>query len=291
MTSSPLAARQFYLYTNVLRLLSPRALNSLRWASFANLENTKLGWAGTFSNSRYEVSAVSDTAFALSDMSHGGLKSRKLFRPQGTLWALFLHAWEIARPRSNYIFSTHREFRLMFLSSTPEKFADSLVSAEKYFLRWVDSYNLLYNMLHAASSIQLLSNKSFIEESLVFNWQHSVKNYKLFKFVQPFFMFKDAVHGAAIHTSIFAIFLQKLDFAIVVDVKNHFKLLRYLQRYSLYTIGLVPTNYSPWIVSYPVPYFSDSSLSQLYFLKWVLHINSCALAARHAESAKLWSLL
>ena len=100
-------------------------------------------------------------------------------------------------------------------------------------------------MLYGASNVQLLSNKSFVEESLVFNWHYSIKNYKLFKFIQPFFIFKDAVHGAIVHTSVFVMFLQRLDFAVVVDLNNHFKLLRYLQRYSLYTVGLVPTNYSP----------------------------------------------
>lgn len=145
-------------------------------------------------------------------------------------------------------------------------------------------------MLYGASNVQLLSNKSFVEESLVFNWHYSIKNYKLFKFIQPFFIFKDAVHGAIVHTSVFVMFLQRLDFAVVVDLNNHFKLLRYLQRYSLYTVGLVPTNYSPWVVSYPIPYFSDSSLSQLYFLKWVLHIDSSVRSAKHLETLTLWRL-
>jgi hypothetical protein len=133
----------------------------------------------------------------------------------------------------------------MFLSHSTDKSSASVVSARKYFARWVDSYNLLFNIFYSDASIQMLSNKLFMEESLVFNWQYSARNYKMFKFTQPYFMFKDFPHGGFIHSAVFSIFLQNIDLGIIVDMNNHKVFRGYLQRYGLYIVGLVPVSYSP----------------------------------------------
>jgi len=90
-----------------------------------------------------------------------------------------------------------------------------------------------------------MSNKLFIEEAMVFNWHFSSRNYKLFKYVQPTFIFKDLTHGGSIHTTMVALFVQNLDLSIFVDVKNHQKLLVYLNKSSLYSVGLIPAHSSP----------------------------------------------
>jgi hypothetical protein len=77
------------------------------------------------------------------------------------------------------------------------------------------------------------------------------------------------------------ILLQDLDFAIVVDLKSHGRILTYLKKKGLYMVGLVPVTYSPWRVAYPVPAFSDSHLTQYYFLRLVIHLKSSAFSARH----------
>ena len=58
-------------------------------------------------------------------------------------------------------------------------------------------------------------------------------------------MFKDFTHGGFIHSAVFSIFLQNIDLGIIVDMNNHKIFRGYLQRYSLYMVGLVPINYSP----------------------------------------------
>ena len=54
------------------------------------------------------------------------------------------------------------------LPDTP-KVKDLVVNANYLFSRWSDAHNLLFNLLYATPIVQLLSNKSMIEESLVFN--------------------------------------------------------------------------------------------------------------------------
>ena len=95
------------------------------------------------------------------------------------------------------------------------------------------------------SFAQVLGSRFFIEESLVFNWQYSYKNYKLYKFVQPFILFSDTSHGEFIHDVVAKLLNQNLDFLIIIDLKSHDKLLKYLKRYHIFMIGLTPINYSP----------------------------------------------
>ena len=132
--------------------------------------------------------------------------------------------------------------------------------------------------------MQLLSNKFFIEEALVFNWNYNLRNYKLFKYIQPFFTFKDTPHGGYVHSAVFNVLLQKLDLTIIVDIRNHKKLMGYLQKYGLFSVGLVPVNYSPWVVSYPVPTFSDSPVMQYYFLRLLFFIKGSAKRERYSYS-------
>lgn len=216
------------------------------------------------------------------------VKEKLFFKKSQDLKAFFNQSWEVFRPKGNILYVTHRNFRLFFLSSNETRLGSSLISAKKYFTKWVDSYNFLLNLFFLESNIQLLTNDNFIEESLTFNWHLNYKNYKLFRFIQPFFIFKDARHGAAVHSSIRSIFLQKLDYCIVADIKNHEKMLKYLKRYNLYMVGLVPVNYSPWQISYPIPTFSDSLVSQYYFLRWLFHLKGISDTTKYKSRTTVW---
>lgn len=190
------------------------------------------------------------------------------------LWTQFLTYWSQAHPKSNDSYVVHREFRIMFMSGANSNSKISLLSARRIYQRWIKANNLLSNLFFSNSSVQVLANKTFIEESLVFNWHYSYKNYKVFKFTQPFFLFKDAAHGGYIHSAIRLILQDKIDWLLVSDLDSHRNLIQYLQKVSFFLIGLCPVNYSPWSVSYPIPVYSDSKLTQYYFLKWVFFLKS-----------------
>ena len=90
-----------------------------------------------------------------------------------------------------------------------------------------------------------MGNKLFLEETLVFNWHYSFKDYKIYRFVQPFLMFSDMPHGEFVHDVLTTLLDQQLDFMIIIDLQTHRKLLRYLKNYHVFMIGLTPVNYSP----------------------------------------------
>lgn len=247
-----------------------------------------VSWSMSFNRGRAKRRLGDMRKFSIKDENYPltALNIPIKYRNRNSQWSLFLHNWETFRPKSTLIYSTNREFRLMFLSASAGKVTGNLISAKRYFSRWLDSYNLLFNLFYSESQFQLFSNKLFIEESLVFNWNYSYRNYKLFKHLQPFFMFKDAPHGGYIHSAMQNLLAERLDAAIIVDLQNHKRILTYIQKYNLFSLGLVPHNYTPWVVSYPIPSFADSPITQYYFLRLLFYIRSSAQVARYSNLTK-----
>lgn len=206
-------------------------------------------------------------------------------------WSLFLQSWTIFRPKVTSNYAVHYEFRLMFLADSGVQRFNSLLSAQRYFHRWLDSYNLLFNLFYVEAQIQMVSNNLFIEETLLFNWDYNFRNFKIFKFSQPFFIFKDLSHGVYLHEAFLDILIRKMDLILAVDLANHNILLNYSKRYSFFSVGLVPINYSPWSVSYPIPVFSESMLTQYYFIKLILAIRADALSKRYQIKYNNWQIL
>ena len=205
-------------------------------------------------------------------------------RSHDALWHLFLQTWALTRPKGNVHYSVERDFRLFFLALAKKSTRSSLVNPRGYYNRWISSYNFVFNLFFVDSFTQLIGSRFFIEEALVFNWHYSYKNYRLFKFVQPFIMFSDTPHGEFIHDVVARLLSQNLDFLVVVDLRSHDKLLKYLKRYNAFMVGLTPINYSPWSVSYPIPAFSDSYLTQYYFLRFILKLQVSARVESYARS-------
>ena len=205
-----------------------------------------------------------------------------------TLQTLFATWWELSRSKNNQNFFIHGEFRNFFVSTNSRSSLDTLISAKNYYLRWLNSYNFLFNIFHASANIQMFSNKIFIEESLVFNWHFSSKNLKIFKYTQPLFLFKDILHGDETHSQLLNFFSQRTDLALVTDLNAHKRFLFYLKRNDIYTVGLVPANFSPWCVSHPIPVFSDSHVMQYYFIKFLFYIKAKAQNTTYLTTNDHW---
>ena len=258
------------------------------WLQLQTSETRRVGWMQKriFRRARFELNP--NIRFAESTYHKTRpLVSRLEHHSEKKLWRLFLQTWSIMRPKGNIHYAIERDFRLFFLSLNKKSMNSSLVNPRGYYNRWVNSYNFIFNLFFVESYVQLMGSRFFIEEALVFNWQYSYKNYRLYKFVQPFIMFSDIAHGEFIHDVVARLLYQNLDFLIVLDLKSHDKLLKYLKRYHVFMLGLTPINYSPWVVSYPIPAFSDSYLIQYYFLRFTLKLQMSARTESYNRKVSL----
>ena len=264
-----------------------RSKPSLYWQALFSTALKQVGWAKKSTFLRYKKVSKLNSYPAKFNFHPRSTNFNHVLLGRDVNWTHFLQYWAQARAKSNHVYTVHQDFRVMFLSGLSPSKSHSLLSPSRIYSRWVESLNLLFNLFFVNASVQITTNRLFIEEALVFNWHSSLKNHKIFRYLQPIFTFSDVPHGGYIHHALKFITRLKIDLVLVVDIKHHFNLVRYFQRLGLYSVGLIPSNYSPWLVSYPVPSLSDSKASQYFFLKWILSVKSKSSNKRYKA---LWSL-
>ena len=139
------------------------------------------------------------------------------------------------------------------------------------FARWVNTFHLLYTLFTYKSTITIFSSPIFSEEVDTLNYYGSSLDYRLFRYLQPCFYYTEPSYGLNSLLVFTKLLKKSLEVGIITDINIHGKTLFYLQSINTYTIGLVPSNYKQWSLSYPIPTTLESFLAQYFFLKW-LHL-------------------
>jgi len=204
---------------------------------------------------------------------------------------LFKEYWLLHQTRLNVRWTTHQAFKTMFFVSLDRQGSYNVIGLSKFYLRWKNAHTLLLNLFFFESSIFTFTNKLFLEEALVFNWNLNFVEYKFFKFSQNLIYFRDNPYG---HETdyLFDYFNQyKLDAAIVTDLKTHEKNIFFMKRFNFYIIGLNPSNYNPELFSFPIPLLGDSLLGQHHFLESMLRILGLARRTKFEKLQKTWTHL
>ena len=184
---------------------------------------------------------------------------------------------QFTTPKSGYWYTSNPTFKMFFTNSSSMCVNSTLVSVKRFVCRIEESLTFLYNLFFIDTRYWMFGNKLFLEELLIFNWEIQPLTYKIFKYIHTLVWVKDLSHGSTVFQLM--AFLQKvtLDFTIIVDIRTHIKMQIYLQRYSIFTIGLIPLNYNPWWVSYPIPTYSNSPKVQLLFIHILFYVRSLSL--------------
>ena len=185
----------------------------------------------------------------------------------------YISLWwmQLTRPKSNYWHSDNAKFRLFFTTGASMKSTFILVSINRYVHRLAESLTFMHNLFCVVDRHWMLGNELFSEELLVFNWETQWVTHSLFKRLHASIYYKDFSHGSTTHSIMYTLTKQKLDFIIITDLRAHAKANIYLQKYGVFTIGLIPTNYNPWRVSYPIPAYSNSPKIQLFFIHIIFY--------------------
>lgn len=258
---------------------------------WSNITRRELFWSAR--HSRTNLLSRSHLTYQFKESSYGR-KNQPTFdgiTPTRTAVfdkILFGGYWNQLAVRPDYNYVAHREFILSFMSPSHDKRLYGILSANSYFKKWFEGHNFLLNVFSADPVMQMFSGKTFIEETLTFNWHLSKKNLAMFKLVNSPLNFMDTRY------SNFNLYrTEKLrtlgtDLIFLMDLKAQEKMIFFLRKESFYLIGLVPTNYSPWLVSYPFPAFSDSDLSQLFFFTYLTQVRASALRTKQASLLKFW---
>jgi len=202
-------------------------------------------------------------------------------------YSLFLLYVQQTTNHSSSFLQPHAYFKAFFLTTTLN--SSPVLNISKLYLKWINTYNLLINLFFFKTSLLLFSNKTLKNETLGFNWSQNLLSYKLFKYTSPIFFLKDSKYGVT-PTLIFKRFEQKsLSTAFLTDVKYHEKNLYYLKRFHIYTIGLVPYNLNPWMVSYSIPTSINSVFIQFFFIQFLSLLSQSNETRTFNKCKNLWS--
>lgn len=239
--------------------------------------------------SRYQVASSLSTITELPNtpsFSYSSVVDHSL-----THFNWFKDYWILHQSKINDQYTIHRDFKTLFFICTDNSGVYNIIGITKFYNRWSQGLNLIFNLSYFNANLASFTNKIFLEDALVINWSLNHFTYKIFKFSQSVVYLKDVSYGEDSKLTYKDSELVKLDAAIISDVKSHEKNMFFLRVINVYKIGLIPANYSPWILTFPIPLLGDSLLGQFYFLNVVLRMTGLAKAKKYDTILANWNSL
>lgn len=183
-------------------------------------------------------------------------------------------------------FNPHPAFRLLFMKDA--RGGPKIISFDFYFKRWKQTYLLLFNLFYAHNALPTFGSRVFKTEILALNWSFNLFTYRLFKYSAPFYIFEDESYGFSPLLVLKRWRRQTINYLFLLELKIFKKFQHFFKTLSFIIIGLVPMNLNPWLVSYPIPAFSDSRFIQYYFIKLISFIRQNASTLRFRQRHHLW---
>lgn len=263
----------FYLFC-LYRITTSDLLYSLKWTKFSQqryFQNQLCKSAYEFRNYKLRRSAIDskyDNPIRLFKSITNNYSRSYKFHSVALWWTQF------TLPKSSYWYTNNPTFRSFFTTGGSIYTNSTLINMRRYVHRIEESLTFVYNLFYIDARYWMFANELFLEELLIFNWEIQSLTYKLFRYIHMFVWLKDLSHGSAIRQVMDFLKKVDLDFTIITDLETHMKARNYLQRYSIFTIGLIPINYNPWWVSYPIPTYSNSPKIQLIFIHILFYVRS-----------------
>lgn len=209
-----------------------------------------------------------------------------LINTTSSFYNLFLIYVQYSTINSQQFFVPHTNFKYLFLFTDHR--ATTYLNISKLHLKWINICNFIINLFLIQSHLLIFTVKTLQQEALSFNWSSNSLNYNLFRYASPIFFNKDTNFGPT-STLIFKKLTQKnVHTVFLTDVKYHEKTLHYLKKFHITTIGLIPYNLNPWLVTYTIPTSTNSLFVQYFFLKILIYLKQYSLQQSYNLYKNLW---
>lgn len=183
-------------------------------------------------------------------------------------------------------FNVHFNWKFFFYTHNLKQ--PYFINLNRLFLQWRRVYYFLFNIFYFKFNLLFFSNVLFRNEVNALNWNSNTYIKQIWRFIVPFFSLKPG----KIFNYGWWIFLKlkykNYHLAFVVDLFYHRKTLNYLDKAGFYTIGLVPSNYNPLLVDFPILISSDNFFTQLFFLNYIVRIKQNINKIQYNNIKILW---
>lgn len=162
------------------------------------------------------------------------------------------------------------------------------INLNKFLNRWKNSQNLIFAIYYYEFNPFIFGSFDYKNEILALNWNDSFFDFKLWKYCCNFFIFKINKYGEKVFFFYNKLLNFDISFFIISNSAYHYKNLYYFNRLKIFTVGLVNSNFSPWLITYPIPSISTTNLTEYFFLKLLLLFYKNVLFFKYANFKKNW---
>jgi len=168
---------------------------------------------------------------------------------------------------SSHVLRTHPSWTPFFIQNNHSNLV--YLNLGKFFTRWRRLYYLLFNVFFFKLRMLYFGNIFFKKEISALNWNSSTHIKSTWRYISPFLFLKPIKIFNQGWLIFYKFRLEGYNLAFVVDINFHKKTSYYIQRSGMFSIGLVPINYSINSLDISIPTSSDSLHTQLFFINFI----------------------
>lgn len=168
----------------------------------------------------------------------------------------------LALSNASFITTSHTHFKFLFHLVTRGSWIS--LSTNAFFQRFQAALELLTNLFYFDSKVLTLGNKLFWNETLALNsflLQHGSLDFTLLRHK---FFFHDQKLSPVSPFLFQKIQTTEVETVFVPDILTHQSNVRHFKRTHYFLLGVVPVNFNPWLVHFPIPVFNQN-LAVLHF--------------------------
>jgi hypothetical protein len=185
-----------------------------------------------------------------------------------------------------FFFKPHFRFKLFFnCQVNSDIFTLNMV---KLFNRWTSSLTLIINLIYHELNLLAFGSKTFETEVLTINWNTLKLGTKLYDTSNQTLFFKNIKQSAWIRSILSRFNRGTQEVFFFFDLTVRTKNLIWFKKFTCYKMGLVPSNYDPYSIDYPIPILSQNLLVQYYFIKVYFFLNFYARNLLFNKQKSLW---
>jgi len=186
----------------------------------------------------------------------------------------------------SFAHKAHAAFRPLFYALTRSSWIS--FSVEAFCSRISGLTQMLLHLAYFDLRTLTFSNVLFWNETLTLNWLNLRCSSRDFQFLRHRFFFHDQ-KWTSLTPQLFTNFSSSsVETILVTDILTHQTNMRFLRRARYFLIGLIPINFNPWVVDFPVPIFTQNILIVYYILRLSYFSFAQASATRFVFRKHSW---
>jgi len=201
---------------------------------------------------------------------------------------IFLNFLFIFSSRVSF-FKHHHHYNLFYVKDYGKTFV--VIDTKIFLKRWYDGQNFVFNIYYYNFLPLVFGSFAFKSEVLSLNWQYLQPDVNFWNYSFAFFIFRSNRYDAKFKSFLSKINDVGVNFFFVTNSLFHFKNLHYFNKFLFFSLGIVYSNTSPWILSYSLPAFSTSFLMEYFFIKFIIFIEKSSLLLKFQFFNNLWTNL